>query len=151
MSLTDEQQTELNNLEAAFTEAGGRGVDLAERIDALRRLRDASARVRPIDPDEELPDKDEGEFTYGDTDEEIAADNFRRATFAAVAVKAYAQATSPSGEEITTLISDLFGDLRHLLDCLAAGCDDERALEFSFENLSDRGWCHYAPETRGEL
>jgi hypothetical protein len=33
---------ELRDLEAAFAEAGGRGVDLAERIDELRAQRDAA-------------------------------------------------------------------------------------------------------------
>lgn len=38
--LTPEEEAELADLEAEFEEAGGRGVELAERIDALRRKRD---------------------------------------------------------------------------------------------------------------
>lgn len=38
--LTPEESAELTRLEAAFEEAGGRGVELAERIDALREKRD---------------------------------------------------------------------------------------------------------------
>src|ERR1039457_2396108 len=36
MSTTGQERTELAELEAEFEAAGGRGVDLAERIDALR-------------------------------------------------------------------------------------------------------------------
>jgi hypothetical protein len=35
--LTPEEREELRQLEAAFEKAGGRGVDLAERVDYLRR------------------------------------------------------------------------------------------------------------------
>jgi hypothetical protein len=38
--LNPQQTARLAELEAAFAEAGGRGVDLAEEIDALRALRD---------------------------------------------------------------------------------------------------------------
>lgn len=38
--LTDYEADRLASLEAAFDEAGGRGVDLAEEIDALRAKRD---------------------------------------------------------------------------------------------------------------
>lgn len=38
MGLTPDQQTELAELEAEFTATGGRGVDLADRIDTLRNL-----------------------------------------------------------------------------------------------------------------
>jgi hypothetical protein len=37
MSLTPDEHKELTQLEAAFNEAGGRGIELAERIDELRR------------------------------------------------------------------------------------------------------------------
>lgn len=40
MSLSLEESQELNRLEIAFEEAGGRGVELAERIDQLREKRD---------------------------------------------------------------------------------------------------------------
>jgi hypothetical protein len=40
MALTAEEQDELRRLEAAFDEAGGRGVELAERIDELRARRE---------------------------------------------------------------------------------------------------------------
>lgn len=40
MSLTPAEAAELDQLEAAFTIAGGRGADLAERIDLLRLKRD---------------------------------------------------------------------------------------------------------------
>jgi hypothetical protein len=40
VGLTPEEEAELADTEAAFEEAGGRGVDLAERIDELRRKRD---------------------------------------------------------------------------------------------------------------
>lgn len=38
---TDEDAAELQRLEAAFAEAGGRGVELADRIDALRAKRES--------------------------------------------------------------------------------------------------------------
>lgn len=47
MPLTPEEQTELHRLETAFDHAGGRGPDLADDIDRLRRLRDL-----PQHPDE---------------------------------------------------------------------------------------------------
>lgn len=37
--LTPDEAQELTELEAAFSHNGGRGVDLAERIDELRRMR----------------------------------------------------------------------------------------------------------------
>lgn len=40
MSLTEQEAAELLDLEEAFRASGGRGVDLAERIDHLRRKRD---------------------------------------------------------------------------------------------------------------
>lgn len=99
--------------------------------------------VTPIaietDSIDDLPDKIDGQFTCGDSPEEIAADNLRRASFAAVAVKAYARATGDN--DLSTSISDLLGDMRHLADCLG----------FDFDALSLRGWRHYDPETRGEL
>lgn len=40
---TDEDAARLVRLEAAFDEAGGRGVELADEIDELRRVRDGAA------------------------------------------------------------------------------------------------------------
>lgn len=37
MKLTDEEAQELERLETAFEENGGRGVEIAERLDSLRR------------------------------------------------------------------------------------------------------------------
>lgn len=42
--LTPDESAELTRLEAAFEEAGGRGVELAERIDELRAKRASAAR-----------------------------------------------------------------------------------------------------------
>lgn len=89
----------------------------------------------------ELPEKQEGDFTYGHSPDEIAQDNYRRATFASVGLQAYGQATRSVEEDIPTVFSDLLGDLRHLADCL--GLD--------FEELSERGQHHYLPETKGEF
>jgi hypothetical protein len=44
MPLNPNEQRELDRLEAAFEEAGGRGVELAERIDELRARRDSPVR-----------------------------------------------------------------------------------------------------------
>jgi hypothetical protein len=41
MPLSDGEQGRLSELEAEFEAAGGRGVELADRIDELRRQRDA--------------------------------------------------------------------------------------------------------------
>lgn len=76
------------------------------------------------------------------TDTDPQADNNARASFAALAVTAYAKRTCPSGgEEIETIIGDLLGDLMHLCD----------GLDLSFDALVDRAFRHYDPETRGEF
>lgn len=100
--------------------------------------------VQPIrvETTAELPGKDEGDFTYGDTPEDIAHDNYRRATFAAEAVKAYAQATGVSNEDVETAIGDLLSDLRHLLDCLGLG---------SLEEFAESKRYHYDAERLGVL
>lgn len=43
MKLTPEEEAELTELETAFEQAGGRGVEMADRIDHLRRKRDLPA------------------------------------------------------------------------------------------------------------
>lgn len=99
--------------------------------------------VRKIEADtsEDLPDKDEGQFTDGDSPEDIAHDNYRRATFASVGVKAFAEATGLVDEDPRTAIVDLIADLHHLADC----------LDLSFEALCDSAEMHYDPETTGQL
>jgi hypothetical protein len=48
LPLTPEERDELERLEHAFEAAAGRGVDLAEDIDALRRLRDLPHRPEAV-------------------------------------------------------------------------------------------------------
>jgi hypothetical protein len=48
MPLTPEECTRLDELEAAFARAGGRGVDVADEIDALRRLGELPYRPEGI-------------------------------------------------------------------------------------------------------
>ena len=85
----------------------------------------------------DLPDKADGDFTDGSTPAEIAADNLRRATSAATAVKAYATATGSIQDTPRSMIGDLVGDLRHLCD----------ALGLDFYDLTD----HYTDERAGTL
>lgn len=102
-----------------------------------------NSTVQPVEAETagDLPSKDEGEFTLGSSASDIAHDNHRRATFASVAVKAYAEATGVMDEEPSLAIGDLLGDLRHLCDSLGVDYDE----------LDDRGERHYQPETLGEL
>lgn len=44
MPLTPEEQTELDALQAEFDAAGGRGVELADRIDALLRKKEGPSK-----------------------------------------------------------------------------------------------------------
>lgn len=76
-----------------------------------------------------------------DTPAQIAADNYRRACRAAVAVKSYAQITHDQGESPGSVMVDLLCDLMHLADC----------LDLDFADLANRAGTHYAPELRGEL
>lgn len=77
------------------------------------------------------------------------ADNVRRASFAAQAVLAYGQAT---GSDLDTVISDLLGDMQHLLDVLreSGEPDDPDGFGDITDHL-DRGSVHYEAEIRGEL
>ncbi len=102
---------------------------------------DPSVRTIAAPTVRDLPEKDPGAFCYGDTPAEIAADNYRRATFAAVAVRAYGEATSPPDEEPETVLCDLLGDLRHLAD----------SLGLSFDDLADRSLMHYDEEREGRF
>lgn len=75
------------------------------------------------------------------------ADNVRRASFAAQAVMAYADATG--NHDLDTVISDMLGDLQHLTDVLAEWDDGEGIG--TVWGLLDSGSVHYEAEIRGEL
>lgn len=61
MSLDEHEQHELERLEAVFDAAGGRGVDVAERIDFLRTKRDGVDVVVHLEISEVIH-MDAGEF-----------------------------------------------------------------------------------------
>jgi hypothetical protein len=88
----------------------------------------------------DLPDASPEHLTADGVDP--ALNNYRRATFASGAVKAYAARTMPSGgEEPATAIGDLLADLRHLSDSLGLDFDDMDATAYR----------RYSEEVRGEL
>ena len=74
-------------------------------------------------------------------------DNVTRASFAARAVLAYAVATGNG--DLDTCISDMLGDLQHLLDVLSEW--DEGNGVGTIESLVESGSVHYEAEIRGEL
>lgn len=80
-------------------------------------------------------------YTYGDSPEEIAHDNNRRATFALEGVVSYASITRCESEEVPTIITDMLCDLHHLCDFLGV----------EFEALLRTADVHYQAEIRGEL
>lgn len=78
-------------------------------------------------------------------------ENERRAHFAATAVHAYAQKTGvASGESVFLAISDLMGDLQHLLDALR-DVDEDEGYARDVDSLVASGSVHYEAEIRGEL
>lgn len=98
-----------------------------------------------VDAAEDLPIEamdGDGDFRYGDSPEDIAHDNLRRAGFAAIGVHAFAKRTGLlGGEDMHTTLSDLLCDLHHLAD----------AIDLDWDELLNRADGHYEPEIRGEL
>lgn len=77
-------------------------------------------------------------------------ENERRAHFAALAVHRYAEATgTATGESVFLVLSDLMGDLRHLLDALRDVESD--GYPTTLPELADNGAGHYRAEVQGVL
>lgn len=108
---------------------------------------------RPIKAEtaDDLPVTDRANrISYLDGDE--SADNYKRAGFAAEALKAYARRVGTlTGEEVDVPIRDFLGDLMHLVDGLIAGgsIDTDRYPDFDALLESARG--AYEAELRGTL
>lgn len=69
MGLTKQESVELARLEAAFEEAGGRGVELADRIDELRAKRDGGDSMSVADLLEALREAPQDALVYVENDE----------------------------------------------------------------------------------
>ena len=95
-----------------------------------------------VDDLEQIED-DEHELDGADP----AADNTRRASFAAQAVMAYASVTG--NNDLDTVMSDLMGDMQHLLDVLSEWDDGEGIGDIGY--LVSRGTMHYECEIQGVL
>lgn len=100
---------------------------------------------RSIEDAYDLANIEDDEHTLDGADP--TADNVRRASFAAQAVMAYAEATG--NHDLDTVISDMLGDLQHLSDVLSEWDDGEGIG--SIEGLLALGTEHYECEIRGVL
>lgn len=79
-----------------------------------------------------------GKMRDGGDPEDTVHDNNRRAGFALVALRRFAEIT---GSDWDTVIADFLCDLRHLGDAIGYDIDVE----------TERGYGHYRAELRGEL
>jgi hypothetical protein len=101
--------------------------------------------IRSIDNADDLDQIEDDGHELDGTDP--TADNVRRASFAAQAVMAYAEATG--NHDLDTVISDLMGDMQHLLDVLSDWDDGEGLGDIGY--VVGRGTEHYQAEIRGEF
>ncbi len=98
---------------------------------------------------EDLP---EGKGDRHMTDTDTQADNTTRAMFACAAVQAYAKETGVGGESPYLAITDLLGDLMHLVDALNNGENpDDDNYKGEFTTVLENAYRHYDAEVHGEL
>lgn len=82
----------------------------------------------------------DGHFRNGETAEDVAHDNTRRAGLAALALRSFWEQTGPN-VDLGTALTDLLAGLHHLAD--AVGED--------FDSLAACGAYQYRPQLAGEL